>query len=158
MSSLSAKEDEQLSLAHKKNFTGLPIPAAAAAAVSCNLFVVSDIFRKIIVLTEEMRASLLVFAMIFLGYLMVSRWKFPSLKTLRIKVVSFQQIFLTVLSAVAIFYGVMYHFPLIFFLFSWIYIVIAISLSIVRVIAGKRTKALEDFEPADDEIEFRDRF
>lgn len=158
VSSLSAKEDEQLSLAHKKNFTGLPIPAAAAAAVSCNLFVVSDIFRKIIVLTEEMRASLLVFAMIFLGYLMVSRWKFPSLKTLRIKVVSFQQIFLTVLSAVAIFYGVMYHFPLIFFLFSWIYIVIAISLSIVRVIAGKRTKALEDFEPADDEIEFRDRF
>jgi len=40
-----SKESKEVSDTFNKNFTGLPIPAAAAAAVSINLFLVSDEFR-----------------------------------------------------------------------------------------------------------------
>jgi CDP-diacylglycerol--serine O-phosphatidyltransferase len=92
--------------------------------------------------------------MIVLGYLMISRWKFPSLKTLHVRVASFQILFLSTLGAVLFFYGVLYHFSIVFFTMTWAYVLGAFSLSCVRVIAGKRSKVLEDFEPAqEDELE-----
>lgn len=157
VSAQTAKGSEDLLSAHKKNFVGLPIPGAAAAAVSLNLFLASDLFNSLFSLTDELRASLLVFVMISLGYLMVCRWKFPSLKTLRLKVFSFQQVFFIVLVAVVIFYGIMYHFATVFFIFSWGYIALAMTLSLIRLISGKRSKTLEDFEPAPDDIEFTDQ-
>lgn len=156
VSAQNAKENKDLLSAHKKNFTGLPIPGAAAAAVSFNLFLVSSAFNRYFSITEELRASLLVFVMIFLGYLMVCRWKFPSFKTLRLKVFSFQQVFLIVLVAAVIFYGIMHHFSTVFFIFSWGYIFVAMALSLIRLISGKRAKGLEDFDPAPDDIEFTD--
>lgn len=151
-----AKGSEDLLSAHKKNFTGLPIPGAAAAAVSLNLFLASDFFNRYVSLTDELRASILIFVMIFLGYLMVCRWKFPSLKTLRLKVFSFQQVFFIVLIAAITFYGIMHHFAAVFFIFSWGYITVAITLSLIRLITGRRSKTLEDFDPAPDDIEFMD--
>ena len=156
VSAQNAKENRDLLSAHKKNFVGLPIPGAAAAAVAFNLFLVSSTFNHYFSISEEMRASFLVFVMIFLGYLMVCRWKFPSFKTLHLKVFSFQQVFLIVLVAAIIFYGVMHHFPIVFFIFSWGYIAVAVVLSFIRLISGKRAKSLEDFDPAPDDIEFTD--
>lgn len=155
VSALSAKEDEELASAHKKNFTGLPIPAAAAAAVSMNLFFVSDEFKRFFTMTHDVRAWVLFITMTMLGYLMVCRLKFPSLKTLRLRVRSFRLVFLTVVTAVVIFYGIMHHFAVVFFIFSWIYVILALILSLIRILSGKRSKTLEDFEPEpDDDIEW----
>lgn len=148
---LVAKSDQSLNDAHKKNFTGLPIPGAAAAAVSANLFLVSDEFKHFVTFSEEARAWILFFVMISLGYLMVCRLKFPSLKSLQLRVSSFRLVFLTVLTAVIIFYGIMHHFAVVFFIFSWFYIGVALTLSLIRILSGKRSKTLEDFEPEPEE-------
>lgn len=156
VASLIAKGDAELVNAHKKNFTGLPIPAAAAAAVSANLFFISLEFNRFFSISDESRAWVLFFVMVMLGYLMVCRLKFPSLKTLRLRVSSFRLVFLTVFTAVVIFYGFLHHFALLFFIFSWLYIVLALVLSLIRIITGKKSKTLEDFEPEPDDLEFEE--
>lgn len=156
VASQNAKEDTELSKAHKKNFVGLPIPGAAACAVSANLFLVSDPVVKYWGIGEDARAWLMLSVMLFLGYLMVCRLKFPSLKTLRLRVASFRLVFATVLFAAVIFYGIMHHFAVLFFACSWVYIAVALTLSLIRIISGKRLKTLEDYEPEPDEIEWTD--
>lgn len=154
VTALHSKENPEVLDSGKKNFTGLPIPAAAGAIVSLNLFLISDEFRSWIELPENGRAWILFFALVIIGYFMISRWKFPSLKTLQIKVSSFKMVFWTVISAVFLFYGISNHFPLTFFLFAWGYVITAWILSIARVIAGRRSKALEEFEPEpEDDVE-----
>lgn len=148
------KENPELAESAKKHFTGLPIPAAMAAIVSLNLFLVSGEFQSFLSLSETAHAWILFIAMVVIGYFMISRWKFFSLKTLHWKVSSFRMVFLTVIFAIALFYGIMHHFPVVFFALSWGYILLALILSLLRIIAGRRNKALEDFEPeADDELE-----
>lgn len=151
---IAEAEDQELSDAHKKNFTGLPIPAAAFAVISGNLFLVSEEFKSMLTISPETRAWILFMQMIVIGYFMISRWKFPSLKTLRIRVTSFQQVFLLVLFAVfVVFYGLMQHFSVVFVCVAWGYVVIAWILSIIRLISGKRSKTLEDFEPEPEDEE-----
>lgn len=145
------KDDLDLLEAGKKNFTGLPIPAAAAASVSANLFLVSNELRSLITISDTARAWILFFVMITLAYFMVSRWKFLSMKTLRIRVGSFRLVFLTALCAVFIFYGIINHFAVVFFAVSWAYLIVAWVLSIARILSGKKSKTLEDFEPAEDD-------
>jgi CDP-diacylglycerol---serine O-phosphatidyltransferase len=151
ISAQQAKGDQNLIDANKKNFTGLPIPAAATAIVSGNLLLISDEFKNWIPLSEEMRAWILIFELIMLGYLMISKWKFPSLKTLHIRVASFKIVFITVLSAAIIFYGLLHHFAVVFFLCAWAYLLISGILSFIRLIYGSKSKTLEDFEPEPDE-------
>lgn len=153
--SQESAESASVHAAFQKNFTGLPIPAAAAAAISGNLFLVSDEFKNLFDISQETRAWILFFQMIILGYFMISRWKFPSFKALRIRITSFQQVFLTVLFTVfIIFYGIMKHFSVVFVALSWGYVVIAWILSIIRVIRGNKSTVLEDFEPEpEDDIE-----
>lgn len=133
-----------------KNFTGLPIPMAAAAALSGNLLLASSIFQQHVMISIETRAWILFGQMVVLGYFMISRWKFPSLKTLRIRVVSFQQVFFVALAAVILLYGVLHQFVLVFFAISWSYLLLAWSLSIARMIVGKKSRTLESFEPEPD--------
>lgn len=151
--SMRAKGNPQEADDNKKNFTGLPIPAAAAAALSANLFLVSNEFAWLANLSEKTRAWILIFVMILLGYFMISRWKFPSLKSLHIRVSSFQVVFLTVLSAVVIFFGILHHFALVFFILAWLYPTVAWTLSIIRLISGRKSKTLEDFEPEPDDLD-----
>lgn len=136
-----------------KNFTGLPIPAAAATVVSTNLFLLSTEAQAYITYTKELHAIVMVAVMLMIGYLMISRWKFPSQKNLDIRVASFRRVFLFVLGAVITFYGFIYHFPFVFMGLSWLYIIVAFCLSAVRLIAGRRSKTLEEFEPADDDLD-----
>lgn len=150
---MESQDNQDLLLANKKHFTGLPIPAAAAAAISMNLFLFSDEFKSMIDLSVNARAGILAFTLIFLGYCMVSRWKFPSTKSLEIKVISFNMIFLTVVCAVLTVYGILHFFSFVFFVFSWSYVMIALSLAIIRKIAGRKSKTLEEFEPEPDELE-----
>lgn len=147
----AAKSDPALIDANKKNFTGMPIPAAAAAVVSANLFFVSNEMHSFWVVSDLLRAWMMFGIMIFVGYLMISRWKFPSLKKLHVRVKSFQIVFFTVLFAVLIVYGLLNHFPAVFFAVSWTYLLLALLLSLIRLISGKKSKTLEDFEPEPDD-------
>lgn len=151
VNALEAKGNLELTLANKKHFTGLPIPAAAAAIVSLNLFLVSDEFHSLVSISNELRAGILSFGLILIGYCMISRWKFPSVKSLEMRVGSFRTVFLTVLSAVLIFYGILHFFALVFVFIAWGYVMLAWTLAIIRVIAGKKSKTLEEFEPEPEE-------
>jgi CDP-diacylglycerol---serine O-phosphatidyltransferase len=153
VSSIQAKVDQDLADANKKNFTGLPIPAAAAAIVSGNLLLASDDFRALWTPREETRTWIMIAQLVIVGYFMISRWKFPSLKTLHIRVASFKLVFLTVIGAVVIFYGLLHHFAVIFAIGAWGYLIVAWVLSMVRFIVGKRLKTLEDFDPDPEEEE-----
>lgn len=147
-----AAENQQLLEAHKKNFTGLPIPAAAFAIISSNLFLASEELQSVIALTPETRSWILFTQMILIGYFMISRWKFPSLKALNLRVTAFHKVFFIVLLTVfLVFYGLLQHFTITFLIVSWGYVIAAWILSIIRLIAGRKSKTLEDFEPAADE-------
>ncbi len=148
-----AKHNAELQAAQKKHFTGLPIPAAAVAAISANLFLLSPFLRQWIVLSADTRAIILICVMIVVGYLMVCRLKFPSLKVLHFHIPSFHLAFLTVVGAVFILYGLLYFFALILALFSWGYILVALILATIRMFAGKKSKTLEEFEPEPEDAE-----
>ncbi len=148
-----AKGNEELQAAQKKHFTGLPIPAAAAAAVSANLFFLSPFVRRWIDLNTFDRSVFLTCVMIVLGYLMVCRLKFPSLKSLHFRIPSFHWVFLSVVVAVFVLYGILYFFPLILAFAAWSYILVAFVLTVIRLIAGKKSKTLEEFEPEPDDFE-----
>lgn len=143
---------EQKALSNK-HFTGLPIPAAAAAAISAVLLLFSSELEWFVHFSEYTRAWILIAILVLLGYFMVSRWKFPSLKTLHVRVSSFQIVFLTVIGAVFFIYGLIHFFPLVFFGFAWLYLAVSWVLSIIRVISGSQSKTLEEFEPDPDEFE-----
>jgi CDP-diacylglycerol--serine O-phosphatidyltransferase len=148
-----AKGDAKAEAAQKKHFTGLPIPSGAIAAVSANLFFASPFFEKIFgPLDSDYKAVILTCLMIILGFFMVSRWKFPSMKVLHFRVPSFQLVFFTVIIAIFVLYGMLHFFPIVLLLLSWSYIVLAWVLSIIRLIAGKKSKTLEDFEPEPDDL------
>ena len=148
-----AKGNLEMQAAQKKNFTGLPIPAAAAAAVSANLFFLSPVISQWIDVPNTTRAIILASVMIVLGYFMVCRLKFPSLKVLHFRIPSFHLAFLSVVVAVFVLYGILYFFAEILALISWSYVVLALVLSLIRFVAGKKSKTLEDFEPEPDDFE-----
>jgi CDP-diacylglycerol--serine O-phosphatidyltransferase len=148
-----AKGNAELMAAEKKHFTGLPIPAAAAAAVSANLLFLAPLMRQWFDVGHTDRAIALTSIMIFLGYLMVCRLKFPSLKMLHFRIPSFHLAFLTVVIAILFLYGILYFFPFILATIAWVYIVLALILSVIRMIAGKKSKTLEDFEPEPDDFD-----
>lgn len=134
-------------------FTGLPIPAAATAAVSITLLFIAPEFQQLLNLSTQTRALVLTGAMVILGYFMISRWKFPGIKVLHLRVRSFHLIFFTVVLAIVLFYGILFYFPVVLVVIAWGYLITAWILSLIRVIAGRRAKMLEDFEPAPDRID-----
>lgn len=141
------KGNAEAEAAQKKHFTGLPITAGALAAVSANLFLASPEVIAFSGWSDSTRAIILTCLMIVLGYFMVSRWKFPSSKVLHLRLPSFHLVFFTVLSAIFFLYGVLYFLPSMLTVFSWSYVLLGWTLSIIRLIAGKKSKTLEDFEP-----------
>jgi CDP-diacylglycerol--serine O-phosphatidyltransferase len=142
-----AKGSKEAMAEQKKHFTGLPIPASALAAVAANLLLSSPFVEAHFPLSQEVKAITLSSIMIVLGYFMVSRWKFPSSKALHFRVPSFQLVFLTVILAIFVIYGVLYFLPVMLSVVTWGYIIAGWILSLIRVIAGKKSKTLEDFEP-----------
>ncbi len=148
-----SKGNAQEEAAQKKNFTGLPIPAAAIAAVSTNLFFVSTFEKEWLHLSNPSSAIILTCIWIVLGLLMVSRWKFPSLKTLHFKLPSLQLMLMMVIIAIFVLYGILHFLPVVLLGVTWGYIILGVILSTIRLIAGKKSKTLEDFEPEDEDNE-----
>ena len=151
--SAEAKGNAELQAKQKQHFTGLPITAAAAAAISANLFLLSPWALDWFPISNMDRAIALTCAMFFLGYLMVCRLKFPSLKALHFRLKSFQLAFLAVICSAFVVYGILYFFPLMLAFVSWAYILLALILAVIRFIAGKKSKTLEDFEPEPDDFD-----
>lgn len=143
----------ELASAHKKNFTGLPIPAAAAALISLNLFLLSPEFQFLVSLSTEARGFIVSGAELVLGYLMISRWRFFSIKALHVRVATFQMVFLTAMFAVFVFYGIAFHFAVVLFVVSWAYVITALVFSVIRIVGGPQIQTLADFEPDSDELE-----
>lgn len=139
-----------------KSFTGLPIPAAALAVVSMNLIFLSQELPRFAMVSQKTRAIVVMCSMIVTGYFMVSRWKFPSLKTFNFRIKSFYLVAFTAIIAVFLLYGIFNLFAFILFVGFWGYIVTAWVLSIVRALAGKRSKTLQELDPDDDD--FEDKF
>jgi CDP-diacylglycerol--serine O-phosphatidyltransferase len=148
-----AKGNAEEEAAQKKNFTGLPIPAAALAAVSSNLFFVSTFEEKWLHLSSPAAAIVLTSIWIALGLLMVSRWKFPSLKVLHFRMPSLQLLLLMVFVAIFLLYGILNFLPVVLLGVTWGYIILGVILSTIRLIAGKKSKTLEDFEPEEEEAD-----
>ncbi|MCH9632807.1 MAG: hypothetical protein S4CHLAM6_11500 [Chlamydiae bacterium] len=136
-----------------RSFTGLPIPAAALAVVSMNLIFISNEFPYLSSISQKTRSIIMICSMVVTGYFMVSRWKFPSLKTFNIRIKSFYLVAVTAAVAVVFLYGIFHLFAFIFFVSFWGYIVTAWVLSCIRAIAGKRSKTLKELDPDDDSDE-----
>lgn len=144
------KDKHTLSI-YQKHFTGLPITAGAAGAIAINLFLHSHFADKLNLLSST-KVILLTCSMIALGYLMISKWKFPSLKTFHVKVPSFRLILIAVVIAIFILYGIFHFFPLVLIICSLGYILSGCLFRAIRFFAGKKSKTLADFEPDEDGV------
>lgn len=143
------KEERKALLPYQGHFTGLPIPAGAAGAISINLFFHSH-FSQNLSLTYPTKVVSLTCVMIGLGYLMVNKWKYPSLKTFRVRIPSFRLVFLTVMIAIFILYGMFHFLPLMLMICSLGYIFSGCILRVIRFFAGKKSKTLAEYEPEAD--------
>lgn len=134
----------------RKIFTGLPIPAAGLSVASANLFFLSDEFNLVTALSDKARAIIMICVLFTMGYFMISRWKFPGLKTFNIRVRSFALVSIAAVSAVFLLWGIFHLFAFILFVFFWAYLVIAWTLSLIRLVLGRKSKTLKDFEWEED--------
>ena len=150
---MKGKSDKVAAEVAKKNFIGLPIPAAAGCAISALLFLYAPTTGEWFTTTDFQKIMILSSVMLFLGYMMVCKWKFLSLKRLRIRVSSISLLFSTVIVAIFVLWGLLYRFSLVLLVISWGYLLLGCILTIVRLIAGRKSKTLADFEPESDEIE-----
>jgi CDP-diacylglycerol---serine O-phosphatidyltransferase len=150
---LKMKVDEKAAESAKKNFTGFPIPAAAGCAISAVLFLNAPQTEEWFMLDPTTKIWILGAVYLFISYLMVSKFKFMSLKRLRIRVPSFPLLLITVFVAIFILYGLLHQFSLLILAMSWLYLLVGCILTIIRLIAGRKSKTLVDFEPDHDEIE-----
>jgi len=133
----------------KKNFTGLPIPAGAGVVVSLNLLLHSPIFLSVCPITLIQTAVILACTMTITGLLMVSRLRFPSLKTFHIRVRSVSLILGAVIIALLLLYGILYFTPILFTILAVGYVCTGLALSLIRFIAGKKTSVLQDYDMDD---------
>ncbi len=129
-----SKEDAEQMEAFKKSFMGLPIPAAASMVVSLTLFMSSG-SADFLGMSHFARTVFVSGVLVMLGYLMVCRARFPSLKSVQVRMPSFHLVFWTVLAVVSLFYGMMYHFAVTLLVVCWAYLAISLGLMVARVIS-----------------------
>jgi len=129
------------------HFTGLPITASATTVVATNLVLYS------LPLGLEQRALILLSVLIVIGYFMISRWKFPSVKALKWRLSSFALVLTVALTTVLSLYGLLHHFPIALAIIAWTYVITAWVLACIRIIAGRHSKTLAEFEPEPEEPE-----
>ncbi|GAB5411327.1 MAG: phosphatidylcholine/phosphatidylserine synthase [Chlamydiales bacterium] len=147
----SVKAVEKKPVDEKPSFTGLPIPAAALSAISINLFLNSPKGLAWFPMSVMTKSIVLTLCTLFVGCLMVSKIKFPSLKAVHIRVPSVYLLFATVIFAIFLLYGILYQFTIVFAVLTWGYIFVALGLLISHYIVGKKSDILKDFNPEHDD-------
>lgn len=128
------KEDDAL----KKSFTGLPITAASMCAIAPNLLIHSPLFKKWFALTQSGEVIVLSLVSFFIAYLMVSKLRFPSVKSIQLKRPSFNLIFFATLVTCLIFYGLLYNLALLLILVFWGYILFTLTLCSLRAVKSRK--------------------
>ena len=136
--------------ATKGMFTGLPITAAAMAAVSPTLLMMSDAWQELWPTSEFTRTVVAIVVFFLLGYLMVSRWRFFSLKSINVRVASLRLIVITASVSSIILLLALNNFSAALFLISWGYVLTAWTLACIRLAQGKRMAALDESEEKDE--------
>jgi len=126
-------------------FSGLPVTCAGVAVISPTLLLMGDSV-SVSAKTHALLAGVIFFV---LGYLMLSRWRFPSIKRLNVTVTSIPLLAVTVSLFSLLLFLAFHNFPAVFFLVSWGYIVLSLLLACVRLAQGKRQEALDE---SDEEI------
>lgn len=139
--SKQSKANAQEEIKLRKSFVGLPIPASALAFASCLLFFASEYAESI---PNVLKLLLLNGYSLILAYLMVSRWKFPSLKNFHFRVPSFEMIFLSVVLAIVVFYGVLYYLPIGILGMTVGYLVFGAGLTFVRFLQARKFRKLTE--------------
>ncbi|MBF5050450.1 Uncharacterized protein CLAVI_000054 [Candidatus Clavichlamydia salmonicola] len=129
-----------------KFFTGLPIPAAAAVLVSTSLILTRPIFAPLGIGKAFIMAAILS----LMGFLMVSRWRFPRWNTFHVRVSVFYMVLATGLVAALLFYGIVDFFPEGFTAASWLYLLVLAPLGGVK---ARRMKKNYLSTPEEDELE-----
>lgn len=128
----------------KYSFTGLPITGAAIAVISPMLLLMTDSWQSICPTSEFVRTLVAIGVFFLIGYLMVSRWRFPSMKAINIKVASpYLLFFVAIISSLTLLTAIDY-FPAVLFVISWGYVCFAWGYAIMRLARGKRDEALDD--------------
>lgn len=124
-------------MARFRIFRGLPIPAAAAASVSATLFMISPEVQRLVTISSDVRSIVSICVMILLGYFMLSRWTFPGIRALQLRIQSIYLLLLTAALAIVLFYGFLYYFPVVFVVISWSYLLAAWIWALRRAIRGR---------------------
>ncbi|MBU6149126.1 MAG: CDP-alcohol phosphatidyltransferase family protein [Verrucomicrobia bacterium] len=114
----------------KKIYTGLPIPAAALAAISMQLILKESVIQSAI--GFEIGAILSSCGMIALSYLMISLRRFDSLKWMHKEQLDFNNLFFISLIVLTLLFGFMYYFEWFFVFVTWTYVISGV----VRGITG----------------------
>lgn len=128
----------------KGTFTGLPITAASMAVVSPTLLLMSDTWRGFSATSDLARIVVAIGAFFLLAYLMVSRWRFPSLKSINVRVKNVQLLIGVASISSVLLLLALNDFAVALFLISWGYVLIAWTIACVRLARGERTAALDD--------------
>ncbi len=122
------------------DFIGLPIPSAAAAIVSTALLIYSPKFMIYSTLGNSIDLIILCCTMLFVGYMMVSKWRFVSVKNLHLSSASFSLVFFSVMLAIFILYGLLYYISILLFVLSWGYIFLSFIANMRPSVRKKRNK------------------
>jgi len=135
----------------KTTFVGLPTPGAAVAVVALNLFFTWPVTLDYITISTEMRVMIMSGALSLIGYLMISRWRFPAFKAIRVRIDSIYLVLITVMIAIFTLFGILYFMPLLFLCVSFGYLFSGIILSTIRKFAAKGSTTLVEFDTDKDE-------
>ncbi len=125
-------------------FTGLPITAAAMACVSPTLLLMSEAWQELFPTSELVRSVVAIVVFFLLAYLMVSRWRFISLKAINVRVASLYLIVISASVTSVVLLLALNNFSAALFLISWGYVLGAWTLACVRLAQGKRLAALDE--------------
>lgn len=129
-------------------FVGLPIPAAAGALATLNLVLSSERFLFQSWMGEFEKAVILFVAMVFLAYLMMSKWKYFSIKKIAFpKPSRFSQLALLTFLVSIIFYGLFKRIAISFFLITWGYVLFGFLRALFYLAKGQRDKACSQQDP-----------
>lgn len=131
-------------------FVGLPITSSAVALAALTVLVLSFVGENGFI-SQNMAQMILIAASLFLGYLMISRWRFPSLKALHVKYTSAQLLIFAACITPVVLFLLLNNLVLTCVLFSWGYILLSWLKALYHLLRGRREMALVGRDESRDE-------